>query len=405
MSGQTVDPTQPVMPGGVIGILGSGQLGRMLAMAARRMGYGVHVLSPDRNTPAGQVADVEITAEYTDREALKRFAEGVDVVTIEFENIPVEALRLLAADVPVYPQPHVLHIAQNRLREKTFLDETGMPVTPFQPVLTAEDLETGFERLGAPLVLKTAGFGYDGKGQAKVNTLEEAIQAFSALQAESGGDTPCILEQFIDLDREISVIAARSDSGAFAAYPPVENRHRNHILDLTLAPAELSKSLADQAVAVTRHIMETFRMQGLLCVEFFITTEGKLLVNELAPRPHNSGHYTIEAAVCSQFEQQLRAVCGLPLGDSSLRQPAAMLNLLGDLWASSEQADAPDWTPCLNQPGLYLHLYGKHEARPGRKMGHITALGNTAAEASARLEALRKPLGFPAQEEKVQARL
>lgn len=361
------------LPGSTLGILGSGQLGRMLTITAKRLGYRVHVFSPDQNTPAGQVADLEITAAYTDLEALKRFAQDVDVVTIEFENIPAEALKALQADVPVYPQPHVLETTQHRLREKQFLSDLGIPVVPFYPVASPADLEAGLKAIGMPAVLKTAGFGYDGKGQAKIETHEQAIQAY-----ESFAGQPCVLERFIRLDREISVIAARSDTGEFKAYRPVENRHQNHILDLTLAPADLPAPLEQQAIQVTQEIMDAFSMRGLLCVEFFITQDGELLVNELAPRPHNSGHYSIEAAICNQFEQQLRVVCGLPLGDPTLRQPAAMTNLLGDLW----QAGEPDWAACLDLSPFYLHLYGKKEARPGRKMGHLTALGATAEQAA-----------------------
>lgn len=372
----------PVLPGSTIGVLGSGQLGRMLALAARRLGYAVHVLSPDAATPAGQIADLEVVADYTNAEALRRFAAGVDVVTIEFENIPVEALTALEALVPVYPQPHVLHLTQNRLREKTFLTELGVPVVQFHAVHSPEDLETGLAALGFPLVLKTAGFGYDGKGQARIENREEALAAYQAMAGQ-----PCILEQFVALEREISVIAARTEQ-EYAAYKPVENRHRNHILDLTLAPAELPAVLEAEAQAVTLQIMQALDMRGLLCVEFFITQDGALRVNELAPRPHNSGHYTIEAAICSQFEQQLRAVCGLPLGNPGLLRAAAMINLLGDLWTSGE----PDWAACLAQDPVYLHLYGKAQARPGRKMGHITALGNTAAEAAQRAIQARQAL-------------
>lgn len=360
------------LPGATLGILGSGQLGRMLAITAKRLGYRVHVFSPDQHTPAGQVADLEITAAYTDLDALKRFAQGVDVVTIEFENIPVAALQALQSDVPVYPQPQVLETTQHRLREKRFLAGLGIPVVPFHAISTQADLEAGLETVGLPAVLKTAGFGYDGKGQAKVETREQAQQAFESFQGQ-----PCVLERFISLDREISVIAARADDGTFRAYRPVENRHRNHVLDLTLAPAQLSPELERQATTITQTIMDAFQMRGLLCVEFFITQAGELLVNELAPRTHNSGHYSIEAAVCDQFEQQLRAVCGLPLGDPALRQPAAMSNLLGDLWAEGE----PDWAACLELNPVYLHLYGKKEARPSRKMGHLTALGETREQA------------------------
>lgn len=361
------------LPGSTLGILGSGQLGRMLALAAKRLGYRVHVFSPDQHTPAGQVADLEITAAYRDIEALKRFAEDVDVVTIEFENIPVAALKALEEDVPVYPQPHVLETTQHRLREKQFLSALEIPIVPFHPVNSSGDLKAGLKSIGLPAVLKTAGFGYDGKGQRKIETNDQAILAY-----ESFAGQPCVLEQFIGLDREISVIAARSDTGEFKAYRPVENRHKNHILDLTLAPADLPASLEQQAIQITQKIMDAFNMRGLLCVEFFITQSGELLVNELAPRPHNSGHYSIEAAICDQFEQQLRVVCGLPLGDPTLRQPAAMANLLGDLWQTCE----PNWAACLDLSPVYLHLYGKKEARPCRKMGHLTALAATAIQAA-----------------------
>lgn len=369
---------RPILPGQTLGILGSGQLGRMLAITAKKLGYRVHVFSPDSHTPAGQVADLEITAPYTDLTALKHFAEGVDVVTIEFENIPAEALRALEQQVPVYPQPNVLETTQHRLREKRFLADLGIPVVPFHAVESESDLKTALQTVGLPAVLKTAGFGYDGKGQAKAETPEQALAAYRGFDGQ-----PCVLERFIALDREISVIAARSQSGEFKAYRPVENRHRNHILDITLAPASVSETLERQAIDITRRIMEAFGMQGLLCVEFFITRQSEtqsaeLLVNELAPRTHNSGHYSMEAAICDQFEQQLRAVCGLPLGETRLRQPAAMANLLGDLWENGE----PDWAACLAESPVYLRLYGKAQARAGRKMGHITTLANTPDEAA-----------------------
>jgi 5-(carboxyamino)imidazole ribonucleotide synthase len=356
----------------------------MLAMAAKRLGYTVHVFSPEQHTPAGQVADVEITAEYTDVAALQRFAKQVDIVTIEFENIPAEALQAIKPLVPVYPQAHVLHTTQNRIREKTFLSELGIPVAPFQVVQTLADLETGLQRIGCPSVLKTAHSGYDGKGQVKLSSPNEALPAYQTLNEQ-----PCVLEQFVALEREISVIAARSDDGQFAPYRPVENRHQKHILDITVAPATLPTELEQQAIAVTQRIMDALNMRGLLCVEFFLTQEGQLLVNELAPRTHNSGHYTIEAAACSQFEQQLRAVCGLPLGQPQLLYPAAaMANLLGDLWQDGE----PNWEACLAMSPVYLHLYGKTSAKPGRKMGHITVLGETASKAEALVRQARASL-------------
>lgn len=357
-----------ILPGKTIGILGGGQLGRMLTLAAKRLGYRVHIFSPESNTPAGQLADVEFRAPYTDIAALSRFASNVDVVTIEFENIPTMALKAVEARVPVYPQPHVLEIAQNRGREKEFFAELGLPVAGYRAIQNAQELTEAIEALGCPSVLKTAGFGYDGKGQNKLSSPEEAIPAFEALKK-----VPCTLEQFIDLDREISVIAARGANGEFMAYPPTENQHRNHILDITLAPANIPQELANQAIEITRTIMEKLDMRGLLCVEFFITQSGQLLVNEMAPRTHNSGHYTIEAAACSQFEQQLRAVCGLPLGETTLHRSAAMANLLGDIWANGE----PDWAACLSKGAVNLHLYGKKEARPGRKMGHLTVLNDS----------------------------
>jgi 5-(carboxyamino)imidazole ribonucleotide synthase len=361
-----------IIPGKTIGILGGGQLGRMLTLTAKRMGYRVHIFSPESNTPAGQLADVEFRAPYTDIAAVSRFARDVDVVTIEFENIPVMALRAVEARVPVYPQPHVLEIAQNRGREKAFLAELGVPVAGFRKIETAQELTQAVEELGCPLVLKTAGFGYDGKGQHKLTSPEQALPAFESLK-----QVPCTLEQFIDLDREISVIAARGAKGEFVAYPPVENQHHNHILDITLAPATISSELEAQAIDITRTIMEKLDMRGLLCVEFFVTKDGQLLVNEMAPRTHNSGHYSIEASACSQFEQQLRAVCGLPLGETQLLRPAAMANLLGDLWQNGE----PNWAECLAQGTVNLHLYGKKEARPGRKMGHLTVLGDSLEQA------------------------
>lgn len=362
-------------PGSWLGVLGSGQLGRMLTMAAKRLGYRVAVYSPDENTPAGQVADREVTADYRDEEALRRFARSVDVVTIEFENVPAETLEAIARLTPVYPQATTLKITQNRLLEKTFLSEAGIAVTPFRAIHHVGDLADAVREIGCPAVLKTAQSGYDGKGQMLITHPEEAMAAY-----QRQGASECILEGFVDLEREVSVIAARTPDGAFAAYEPVENRHRNHILDLTLAPARLPESLAKDCIKVAKTIMDGLEMQGLLCVEFFITRDGRLLVNELAPRAHNSGHYSIEAAVCDQFEQQVRAVCGLPLGDVRLLHPAAMANLLGDLWQTGE----PNWNACLALSPVYLHLYGKEAPKPGRKMGHLTALADT-PEAAAEL--------------------
>ena len=376
----------PVLPGSTLGIFGSGQLGRMLAFEAKRLGYTVHVFSPGENTPAGQVADVELSAPYEDAEAVQHFANSVDVITVEFENIPVEALELAHSLTPVHPSPNVLHIAQNRLREKRFLYEQGLPVTPFRELSSAEALDTALNELGTPAVMKTAGFGYDGKGQAIVETLEEAREAYKSL----GGGT-VILESFITYQQEISVIAARSATGEYADFGVIENDHENHILDVSVAPSTLPETIQKEALRLTRAVLESLDVVGVMCVEFFLTEEGALLINEVAPRPHNSGHLTIEGCVTSQFEQQLRAVCGLPLGATDFVRPVAIANLLGDVWQQGE----PDWEKVLEMKGVYLHLYGKAEARVGRKMGHLTALGETVEEAREKVVRARAVLSPP----------
>ncbi len=363
---------RPILPGGTIGVLGSGQLGRMLAIAARRMGYRIHTFSPERDTPTGQVADVEVCAAYDDLEAVRAFARRVDVVTFEFENVSAAAAHAASEYAPVRPAGAVLHTTQHRVREKTFLARAGFPVTPFWPVHSLDDLWSGLDRLGYPAVLKTAGFGYDGKGQAKITSPAEAETAFRAL-----GSQDAMLEAFIDFEREVSVVAARGLDGSFAHYGVIENEHRHHILDVSVAPADLPLELQRQAVEIARGILEALEVVGVLCVEFFLTRAGTLLVNELAPRPHNSGHLTFDACVTSQFEQQLRAVCGLPLGSTEQFQPAAMVNLLGDLWQPHE----PDWAAACAFPAVKLHLYGKREPRAGRKMGHLTALAASPQEA------------------------
>jgi 5-(carboxyamino)imidazole ribonucleotide synthase len=346
----------------------------MFAIAARRMGYRVHTLSPDTDTPTGQIADKEITASYEDLRAIEDFARGVCAVTFEFENVPAATAETAARHALVRPAGSVLHVTQNRLREKTFLQSHGFPVTAFRTVRSREDLDRAIGELKCPAVLKTASFGYDGKGQVKIAAPAEVG---SALEGSRGEER--VLEAFVDFEREVSVVAARSAKGEFAHWGLIENSHRNHILDLSVAPAAVSPAVAKEAVDISRGILEALGVVGVLCVEFFLTKAGKLLVNELAPRPHNSGHLTIDACTTSQFEQQLRAVCGLPLGSTKQHRPAAMVNLLGDLWEKGE----PKWTAALRVPGVKLHLYGKAEARKGRKMGHLTALGETTAEAAA----------------------
>lgn len=372
-----------IPPNSTIGVFGSGQLGRMLAIEARKMGYRIHTFSPEFDTPTGQVADAEIYAGYEDLEAVELFARGVDVVTFEFENVPFATVQKAAQLVEVFPRGEVLHIAQHRLREKTFLSNSGFPVTAFRHIKTLEELQTAAAEIGTPAILKTAGFGYDGKGQAKIKIIEDCAAAFVAI-----GESEAVLEAFVDFEKEISVVAARSQAGDFAHYGVIENGHENHILDVSFAPADVSETVAQEAVEIARGILEKLEVVGVMTVEFFLTKDGRLLVNELAPRPHNSGHLTIDACRSNQFEQQLRAVCGLPLGSTEFLRPAAMANLLGDIW----QNGAPDFAAALRDKNVKLHLYGKSEARAGRKMGHLTALANTAREAVNTVVEARKNL-------------
>lgn len=368
--------SHPILPGQTLGILGSGQLGRMLAMVAKRLGYQVVVFSPEAASPTAQVCDSEIVASYDETEALARFAALVDVVTLEFENIPVSALETLSAMVPVRPGPSVLQVAQHRLREKTYLQDNGFPVTPFVAVRSLDDLERAVASLGRPAVLKTAGFGYDGKGQHKI-TADSPLDAVWASFDVPQGVGEAILEAYVPFIKELSVLVARNPQGDVACFGPIENQHRHHVLHTSVVPAQVPTVVAQTACTMAQDLATTLDMVGVLCVEFFLTADETLLINEIAPRPHNSGHLTIEAAVTSQFEQQLRAVCGLPLGSFSLRTPAAaMVNILGDAWTPSP----PDWPQVLAQPGCTLHLYGKAQPKPGRKMGHITALGNTSEQ-------------------------
>lgn len=359
-----------VPPGSVVGILGSGQLGRMFALAARRMGYRVHTYSPEEDSPTGHVADVEVSAPYDDLDRLRDFARGLDILTFEFENVPRAALDAVAEIVPIRPGAEALWVSQNREREKEFLRKADAPVAPWAVVRTSEDLAAALSSVGAPAVLKTAAFGYDGKGQARVHSknLPEAEAAWAAL-----GRVPCVLEAFIEFQREVSVIAARGLDGKTAFFPVFENEHSRHILDVTTAPAPLTLSEENLSHEIAQAILDALNYVGVLCIELFHTRDGRLLVNEIAPRPHNSGHLTIDACATSQFEQQLRAVCGLPLGSTELLRPAAMANLLGDLWTGG----VPRWEKACAVPGVALHLYGKKEPRPGRKMGHLTALAAT----------------------------
>ena len=374
--------TSTIQPGGTIGVLGGGQLGRMLAFAARRMGYRVHVLAPGRDNPAGQVAEMAIDAEYLPK-LVETFARGVDVVTFEFENVPAEAVEAAAASAPVHPSAEVLRTTQDRGREKAFLRLGGMPAVDFDEADTAEGCRAAVEALGTPAVVKSCGFGYDGKGQAVARTADEAADAWSAV---GGGQV--VVERWLDLAMEVSVVAARSAAGEFVHYGVLENAHERHILDLTVTDAPLSAAQKREALEIAHAVGDGLNIVGTYCVEFFVTGDDRLLVNEIAPRPHNSGHLTIEAAATSQFEQQLRAVCGLPLGSTEWHAPAAMANLLGDLWADG----VPAWDQALAVPGVTLHLYGKREPRMGRKMGHLTAVGGSREEAAERVVEARRRL-------------
>lgn len=371
-----------ILPGSTLGMLGGGQLGRMFTIAARTMGYRVIVLDPDPQSPAGEIADEHVRADYQNADALAHLARECAAITTEFENVPASSLEFLSRRREVRPNAQAVAIAQDRIREKTFLRDHGFATAPFAAVQSADDLKAAFQAIGAPAILKVSRFGYDGKGQATVRSYREALAAWNAMKNE-----PCVLESRVPLDREISVVLARGADNDVAVYPLAENTHSGGILDITVVPARVSDARAREAQAVARKIARKLDYVGVLAVEFFIS-HGKLLVNEIAPRPHNSGHYTIDACVTSQFEQQVRALCGLPLGDTRLLSPAAMVNLLGDVWAGGE----PHWERILECPRAKLNLYGKREARPGRKMGHYTCLNTTGTKA--RNEALKLRQGL-----------
>ncbi len=358
-----------ILPGATLGILGGGQLGRMFAVAARTMGYRVMVFDPDPASPAAQVADACLTGSYDDPQALARMARECAAVTTEFENVPAASLKFLAGLVPVRPSAAAVAIAQDRTREKAFLRDHGFATARFEVISDAAGLAPALRRIGAPALLKASRLGYDGKGQVRVEDLASAQRGFAEL-----GGTTCVLEERVRLETEISVVLGRGVDGEIRCYPVAENRHRDGILDLSLVPARIEGEIGRRAVAIAADIAVKLDYCGVLAVEFFVCGDGRLLVNEFAPRPHNSGHWTLDAAATSQFEQQVRALCGLPLGDTRLLSPAAMVNLLGDLWRDGE---APAWDRMLRHPEVKLHLYGKRQARPGRKMGHFTCLGET----------------------------
>jgi 5-(carboxyamino)imidazole ribonucleotide synthase len=374
----------PIMPGSVLGVLGGGQLGRMFTLAARRMGYRVNVFAPEDDTPAGQIAYREIRAPYHDLEAVRAFAQEVDVVTFEFENIPVAATEEAARWAPVRPSGSLLHVTQERSREKQALQGNGIPVAPFAVIEDPGDIASAAEDIGFPAILKTSSWGYDGRGQRRVENRSDLEAAFAEL-----GGVPTVLEGFIDFACEISVVGARGLDGQVVVYEPFLNHHHNHILDWTVCPAPIQPGVRDRALEIARQVLDCFDVVGVLCVEFFVKSDGELLVNELAPRPHNSGHITIDAHETCQFEQQVRAVCGLPLGSIQRTVPAAaMVNLLGDSW----QHGPPDWAAALAEPNLHLHLYGKANARAGRKMGHLVVTSDQVESAKARALCARDAL-------------
>ena len=368
-------------PGSRIGVMGGGQLGRMFAIAARRMGYRIHIFVPETDSPAGQVADVEVARDYGDEQAVREFARRVDVVTFEFENIPLQTIRWVEAECEVRPRGEILHIAQNRVREKDFLAQNGFPLPAWSAVTTEAELKAALGRTGYPAVLKTASFGYDGKGQRKLLAAED----LRGLDLNGG---PFVVEALVPFVSELSVVVARGVDGHAVAYPVCENIHSRHILDVTIVPARIPSDVARRAAELAMNIAHRLELIGVMAVEMFLMEDRSLLVNELAPRPHNSGHFSFDACVTGQFEQQLRAVCGLPLGSTELLRPCAMANLLGDLWESGE----PDWAAALASGDVKLHLYGKAEPKPGRKMGHLVAFGATSDEAADRVRAAREAL-------------
>lgn len=369
-------------PGSTLGILGGGQLGRMFALAARAMGYRVHVFVPEEDSPTGQVADHATVAAYDDLAALERFAQQVDAITFEFENIPSSVTNLLETIRPVRPGGALLHRTQHRLREKTALAEAGAPTVAFRGVRDLASLEGAIEDLGTPVILKTAAWGYDGKGQARIDAPSEAATAWTTI-----GQQEAILEAVAPFEREISVVGARGAGGEIELFEPTENEHRNHILDVSTVPARGSDTTLRAAREITRALLEAWDVVGVLCVEMFAMPDGTLVVNEIAPRPHNSGHLTIDAYSASQFEQQVRAVAGLPLARPRRYGAAAMANLLGDLWQDGE----PNWAAALAE-GASLHLYGKKSPRPGRKMGHLTVVADSVDDARERAIRARERL-------------
>jgi 5-(carboxyamino)imidazole ribonucleotide synthase len=378
--------SMPILPGATLGLIGGGQLGRMFALNARRMGYRVHTFDPSHDSPTGQISDREFTASFDDLRALGEFTQSVDIITYEFENIPLETLLQAQSQRPCYPDPQILHTTQNREREKNFLSRHGFPTVPYRIVQDLSSLQSAIDELGTPAVLKTCDFGYDGKGQQKISSTSDLASIWKHHAASQG-----IVEAWIDDASEFSVIIARNFEGQTRSFPITENIHHHHILSRSLCPSGLPMPIQEQALEIAADLTHQFGLIGLIAVEFFLTPQGELLINEIAPRPHNSGHYSFDACLTNQFEQQLRAVCGLPLGDTRLLPPAALMtNLLGDLW----QAQSPPWPMLLQIPNLKLHLYGKTDPRPRRKMGHYTIIAQDVSQAIAQDNQARGILGL-----------
>jgi 5-(carboxyamino)imidazole ribonucleotide synthase len=376
-----------ILPPATLGMLGGGQLGRFFVAAAHELGYKVWVLDPDRNSPAGQIAERHLCVAYDDYAALDELAAACAAVTTEFENVPADTLEYLAKFVPVRPSASAVAVCQNRIVEKTFLRDNGLPHGPFAAVRSEDDIRNAPAAL-FPGILKVARFGYDGKGQAMVRDRDEALLAFGHFKGEA-----CVLERRLPLDYEISVVLARDERGRVQCFPAGENRHTHGILDVSIVPAPSGGSLQSDAEAVAARIAAQLDYVGTMGVEFF-ASGGRLIVNEMAPRPHNSGHYTLDACVTDQFEQQVRALCGLPLGEARAHSAAVMVNLLGDLWSDGDHYREPDWSQLHAVPNLKLHLYGKHHARPGRKMGHFTVIGDDAEAVTRAALAARAAIGI-----------
>ena len=371
------------LPGSTLGMLGGGQLGRMFTIAARTMGYEVIVLDPDKESPAGKLATTHICADYADQAALEQIAKSCDAITTEFENVPASTLETLSKTKPVRPGAKAISIAQDRIQEKNFLKDNGFYTAPFAVIHSFEDLQKSISEIGTPAILKVSRFGYDGKGQFGINAESDIEKAWKTLEGEA-----CVLEQRMPLDIEVSVVLARGTEGEVVTYPVSENIHEGGILDVSVVPARIDNDLETKVINMAKDIATALDYVGIMAVEFFISN-GKILVNEIAPRPHNSGHFTLDACMTDQFEQQVRAVCGLPLGETTLLSPVVMINMLGDIWHDGK---APKWQKLLDHPNVKLHLYGKREARPGRKMGHFNVLSANIGDALKLAEDLKQQL-------------